>query len=80
MKSPRLWQPRDIDALFQAINRLSGVGMVMAPGVKSFGTRLIENGIPGQFGGQGNLRFPASGAVFELTVPMERLRPLTAAP
>jgi two-component sensor histidine kinase len=54
----------------------SGGPAVVAPGVKSFGTRLIESGIPRQFGGEGHLRFPASGAVFELNVPMERLRPL----
>jgi two-component sensor histidine kinase len=54
----------------------SGGPIVAPPGAKSFGTRLIESGIPRQFGGEGHLRFPASGAVFELTVPLERIRPI----
>ena len=51
----------------------SGGPPVTTPGARSFGTRLIESGIPRQFGGVGHLHFPASGAVFELTVPMARL-------
>jgi two-component sensor histidine kinase len=58
----------------------SGGPVVVAPGVKSFGTRLIESGIPRQFGGEGHLRFPASGAVFELTVPMAGIGPVAEAP
>jgi len=54
----------------------SGGPPVAAPGVKSFGTRLIESGIPRQFGGEGHLQFPVSGAVFELTVPMARISPI----
>lgn len=48
---------------------------VTAPGAKSFGTRLIEEGIPRQFGGIGKLTFPPSGVVFELKAPLERLNP-----
>jgi len=53
----------------------SGGPPVMPPRLKSFGTRLIENGIPRQLGGAGILTFPPSGALFELTVPLARLRP-----
>jgi two-component sensor histidine kinase len=53
----------------------SGGPPVAPPGAKSFGTRLIEDGIPRQFGGQGVLGFPPSGVEFRLTVPLDRLRP-----
>ncbi len=56
----------------------SGGPPVATPGAKSFGTRLIESGIPRQFGGTGLLRFPATGVVFELTVPLARIRPPAA--
>lgn len=49
---------------------------VAPPRLKSFGTRLIESGIPRQLGGTGVLSFPPSGVVFELTVPLARLQPV----
>ncbi|MGZ5927099.1 MAG: sensor histidine kinase [Rhizomicrobium sp.] len=52
---------------------------VVPPRLKSFGTRLIESGIPRQIGGAGVLSFPPSGAVFELTVPLARLQPVVDA-
>jgi two-component sensor histidine kinase len=52
---------------------------VVPPRLKSFGTRLIESGIPRQLGGAGILTFPPPGALFELTVPLARLRPGMAA-
>ena len=57
----------------------SGGPPVAAPSVRGFGSRLIENGIPRQLGGTGLLSFPVSGAVFELTVPLARLRPVVEA-
>lgn len=48
---------------------------VAPPGARSFGTKLIESGIPKQFGGTGVLHFLPSGVEFELAVPLERLRP-----
>jgi two-component sensor histidine kinase len=45
------------------------------PGKRSFGTRLIEGGIPRQFGGAGRLLFPVSGVEFELSVPLDRIAP-----
>lgn len=51
---------------------------VTAPGGKSFGSRLIEDGIPRQFGGTGKLSFDPSGLTFELRVPLERLQPVVA--
>jgi two-component sensor histidine kinase len=53
----------------------SGGPPVAPPGPKSFGTRLIESGIPRQFGGEGLLSFPSSGVEFRLTVPLDRLLP-----
>jgi two-component sensor histidine kinase len=53
----------------------SGGPPVTAPATKSFGTRLIESGIPRQFGAEGRLYYPPSGAQFELTALLERLQP-----
>ena len=53
----------------------SGGPPVKSPGPKSFGTRLIEGGIPRQFGGTGNLTFAPEGVRFELSVPLARIRP-----
>ena len=53
----------------------SGGPPVTPPTAKGFGTRLIESGIPRQFGGTGQLTFPATGARFELTVPLDRIMP-----
>ena len=53
----------------------SGGPPVTPPTTKGFGTRLIESGIPRQFGGTGQLTFPATGARFELTVPLDRIMP-----
>jgi two-component sensor histidine kinase len=58
----------------------SGGPTVTQPGVRSFGTRLIETGIPHQFGGEGHLRFPPSGAEFEVIVPLARIRPVLPGP
>ena len=52
---------------------------VAPPRLKSFGTRLIESGIPRQLGGTGVLSFPPPGVVFELAVPLGRLRPMVDA-
>lgn len=54
----------------------SGGPPVITPGNKSFGTRLIETGIPRQFGAEGRLRFPPTGAEFEMDIPLARLKPL----
>jgi two-component sensor histidine kinase len=54
----------------------SGGPPVTEPTRKSFGTRLIEGGIPRQFGGVGHLSFPASGVEFVLTVPLEKIKPV----
>jgi two-component sensor histidine kinase len=42
---------------------------VAPPERRSFGSRLIEEALPRQLGGQGRLLFPVSGVAFELTVP-----------
>ena len=48
---------------------------VAAPARKSFGTRLIEEALPRQLGGTGELAFLPSGVTFTLTIPLARLRP-----
>ena len=53
----------------------SGGPPVREPGAKSFGTRLIEGGIPRQFGGTGLLTFAPGGVQFLLTVPLDKIQP-----
>jgi two-component sensor histidine kinase len=53
----------------------SGGPPVHAPERKSLGGTLIENALPRQLGGSGQLVFPSSGVSFTLTVPCDRLRP-----
>jgi two-component sensor histidine kinase len=51
----------------------SGGPAVRVPGPKSFGTRLIEEALPRQMGGQGLLTFPETGVEFECSIPVENL-------
>jgi two-component sensor histidine kinase len=51
----------------------SGGPAVNAPGAKSLGTRLIEDALPRQLGGQARLVFHGTGVEFELVVPRDRL-------
>lgn len=53
----------------------SGGPPVIEPATRNFGTRLIERAIPRQFGGVGRLAFPAAGVEFELSAPLDRIRP-----
>ena len=53
-----------------------GGPLVRPPGARSFGSRLLEDAIPRQLGGFGQLSFPVSGVCFSLTVPLENLRPV----
>jgi two-component sensor histidine kinase len=46
---------------------------VAAARSKSFGTRLIEDALPRQFGGTGRLNFAPTGVEFELAVPVAML-------
>jgi len=71
------WTRQDKSLIFRWVE--SGGPPVDPPGGKSFGARLIENGIPRQFGGEGRLSFPASGVEFELVVPLDRIRPAVMA-
>ena len=48
----------------------SGGPAVAMPQRKSFGTRLIEQALPRQLGGTGQLSFLPSGVVFTLTFPL----------
>jgi two-component sensor histidine kinase len=63
------------DAAKTIVFRWSEIGgpTVAPPGPKSFGTRLIEEALPRQLGGDGRLSFSPSGVVFELAVPLENL-------
>jgi len=48
--------------------------LVRPPASRSFGSRLLEDAIPRQLGGFGQMNFPVSGLEFCLTVPLEKLR------
>jgi two-component sensor histidine kinase len=48
---------------------------VRAPERKSLGSTLIENALPRQMGGTGQLMFVPSGLNFTLTLPRDRLQP-----
>ena len=51
----------------------SGGPAVRAPRTRSLGTRLIEEALPRQLGGQARLVFHGTGVEFELVVPQNRL-------
>lgn len=54
----------------------SGGPPVMPHERKSFGTRLIEDALPRQLGGTGHLTFAPVGVVFDLIIPLDRLKPV----
>ncbi|HJW42239.1 MAG TPA: sensor histidine kinase [Rhizomicrobium sp.] len=49
---------------------------VERPLQSSFGTRLLQEALPRQLLGQGELSFPAGGVEYELKIPMSSLRPV----
>ena len=51
--------------------RESGGPQVSPPRARSFGSRLIEDALPRQIGGTGQLAFAAEGVRFELTIPAQ---------
>jgi len=53
----------------------NGGPAVTAPERRSFGTRLIEDALPRQLGGNGHLDFVPAGAIFTLAIPLEKLAP-----
>jgi two-component sensor histidine kinase len=53
----------------------SGGPLVRPLGARSFGSRLLEEGIPRQLGGFGQISFPITGVEYVLTVPLGKLRP-----
>lgn len=56
-----------------------GGPLVRPPTSRSFGTRLLEEAIPRQLGGFGQLSFGVTGVEFLLTVPLATLRPVRPA-
>ena len=48
--------------------------LVRPPASRSFGSRLLEEAIPRQLGGFGQLSFPVMGVEFFLTVPLDKVR------
>jgi two-component sensor histidine kinase len=56
-----------------------GGPLVRPPASRSFGSRLLEEAIPRQLGGFGQMSFPVTGMEFCLTVPLEKLKPVEPA-
>ena len=57
----------------------AGGPAVVASGPMSFGSKLIQDALPRQLGGQGKLSFPTAGVAFELVVPAKDLEAPAAA-
>lgn len=58
---------------FELVWREHGGPIVKAPTRKGFGTRVIKDFLPSDFGGEVELSFEASGVVCTLTAPRENL-------
>ena len=52
--------------------------IVRVPNARNFGSRLLEEAIPRQLGGFGQLSFPMAGAEFFLTLPLGKMQPADA--
>jgi two-component sensor histidine kinase len=52
--------------------------VVRAPDVRNFGSRLLEEAIPRQLGGFGQLSFAMAGVEYSLTLPLGKLLPTDA--
>jgi two-component sensor histidine kinase len=72
---------RDVTSGQLVVRWIEGGGPLVGPtGNKSFGSILLEQAIPRQLGGFGQLSFPLTGAEYVLTVPLDKLTPTTAKP
>jgi two-component sensor histidine kinase len=52
----------------------NGGPLVASPSRSSFGTRLLQEALPRQLGGEGRLSFPPGGVEYELKIPAANLR------
>jgi two-component sensor histidine kinase len=65
----------DARGLFRLVWTESGGPVVRPPARRSFGTRLIEQGMMSQLQGKSTLTFAPSGVVCELDIPLASLQP-----
>jgi two-component sensor histidine kinase len=72
---------RDVTSGGLVVRWIERGGPLVGPtGNKSFGSLLLEQAIPRQLGGFGQLSFPLSGVEYVLTVPPEKITPASAKP
>jgi two-component sensor histidine kinase len=71
---------RDVSCGALVLRWVEKDGPLVGPqGTKSFGSRLLEQAIPRQLGGFGQLSFPVTGVEYVLTMPLEKLKPVMPA-
>jgi two-component sensor histidine kinase len=67
---------RDISSGALVLRWVERGGPLVGPGgTRSFGARLLEQAIPRQLGGFGQISFPVTGVEYVLTVPLDKLIP-----
>lgn len=68
------WSVDDATHRFKLEWRESGGPLVVEPTHKSFGSRFIEQALPGQLHGEARLRFEPTGLVCDVNIPVNSLR------
>jgi two-component sensor histidine kinase len=69
-----VWSVDDVAQRFKLQWRESGGPMVVQPKTKSFGSRFIEQALPGQLQGEARLIFEPAGLVCDVNIPTASLQ------
>ncbi|MDB5626290.1 MAG: sensor histidine kinase [Tardiphaga sp.] len=78
--SVRIWWSVDLEQQrFHLEWRESGGPVVVPPTKRSFGSRFIEQALPGQLQGEARLLFEPSGVVCDVNIPLSSLQEATGA-
>ncbi|MDB5549791.1 MAG: sensor histidine kinase [Tardiphaga sp.] len=78
--SVRIWWSVDLEQQrFHLEWRDSGGPVVVPPTKRSFGSRFIEQALPGQLQGEARLLFEPSGLVCDVNIPLSSLQEATGA-
>jgi two-component sensor histidine kinase len=67
------WTMEEVSERFKLHWRESGGPRVISPRKASFGSRLIEQALPGQLSGEARLRFEPEGLACEVNIPSKNL-------
>jgi two-component sensor histidine kinase len=68
------WSIDDVEDRFKLQWRESGGPVVVVPNIRSFGSRFIEQALPGQLQGEARLIFEPTGLVCDVNVPTASLQ------